>query len=218
MSRDAPTGWSVLSNQGPGPDSSCWSVTQSPPKPPAASPYATGGGVTVLEHRYGAVLLAHLLTGDPVPGLGTDATPFSVRFQASHFSPVDDLLLVGRTPDDGRRQISIGVRRAPSLIASEGGSARLMGSYVRIVTDHWEEVQAGRWRLGLDVASRTAAVQQVRELSVIAGSTPDEAAFRVEMERPGRTNTGRTGFLFCGARIRVFAGVDDRFQSRLAPS
>jgi len=26
----------------------------------AASPYSTGGGGTVLEHRYGAVLLAHL--------------------------------------------------------------------------------------------------------------------------------------------------------------
>jgi hypothetical protein len=35
-----------------------------------ASPYATGGGGTVLEHDFGAVLLAHLLLGDLVPALG----------------------------------------------------------------------------------------------------------------------------------------------------
>jgi hypothetical protein len=70
----------------------------------ATSSYTTGGGGTVLEHRYGAVLLSHLLTGDSVPQLGDDATPVSVRFQASAFSPVDDLVVVGRTPNDAERQ------------------------------------------------------------------------------------------------------------------
>src|SRR6266567_3790157 len=152
--------------------------------PMTASPYSTGGGGTVLEHRYGAVLLAHLLAGDPVPTLGDDATPVSVRFQASPFSPVDDLLVVGRTPDDGRRQISIGVRRSPSLVASEEASTRLLASYLRTIADHWEDVRAGRWRLGLAVASPNAAVQQVRELAVIARSTPNNRAFRAEVERP----------------------------------
>src|SRR5690242_5914947 len=123
----------------------------------AAPPYATGGGGTVLEHQYGAVLLACLLTGDPVPELGDDATPVSVRFQASAVSPVDDLLVVGRTPDGGERRVSIGVRRAPALTGSDEASAQLLATYLRIVIDNWEEVQAGRWRLGLAVASPNAA-------------------------------------------------------------
>jgi hypothetical protein len=38
-----------------------------------APPYATGGGGTVLEHPYGAVLLTGLLTSDAVPALREDA-------------------------------------------------------------------------------------------------------------------------------------------------
>jgi hypothetical protein len=41
------------------------------PLPPQA-----GMGV-VLEHRFGVVLLAHLLTGDRVPTLGDDVVPGS---------------------------------------------------------------------------------------------------------------------------------------------
>jgi hypothetical protein len=165
-------------------------VTENVPPTPAAPAYATGGGGTVLEHRYGAVLLAHLLTGDPVPMLGPDATPTSVRFQASPFSAVDDLLVEGRTPDGGLRRVSVGVRRAPSLTASDEPSVGLLASYLRIVTERWEEVRAGRWRLGLAVASPNTAIQQMRELAMIARSTPDEAAFRAEVGQPGRTNQG----------------------------
>jgi hypothetical protein len=50
-----------------------------------ASPYATGGGGTRLEHRYGAVLLAALLTGDPVSELGDDVT--DARTRASRTLP-----------------------------------------------------------------------------------------------------------------------------------
>src|SRR5512132_4073331 len=93
--------------------------------PTAASPYSTGGGGTVLEHRYGAVLLAHLLTGDPVTELGDDLAPVQVAFQASAFSPVDDLVVGGRSADGAQRQGSIGVRRNPSLIPSDEPSVQL---------------------------------------------------------------------------------------------
>jgi TPR repeat protein len=158
--------------------------------PMDAAPYATGGGGTVLEHRYGAVLLACLLTGDPVTELGDDATPVSVRFQASAVSPVDDLLVVGRTPDGGERRVSIGVRRAPALVASDDASARLFTSYLRIVTDSWEELLAGRWRLCLAVASPNAPVRQLRALAEIARACVDEPEFRAEVARPRRTNQG----------------------------
>jgi hypothetical protein len=156
--------------------------------PTGASPYATGGGGTVLEHRYGAVLLACLLSGDPVTELGDDATPLSVRFQASSVSPVDDLLVVGRTLDGGERRVSIGVRRAPAFVASEEASAHLLASYARIVTSHWEQVQAGRWRLCLAVASPSTAAMQLRALAEIARASMDEAGFRAEVARPGRTS------------------------------
>jgi hypothetical protein len=55
----------------------------------------------VLEHRYGATLLSCLLSGNPVPELGDDATLESVIFRASAISPVDDLVVAGRMPDAG---------------------------------------------------------------------------------------------------------------------
>jgi hypothetical protein len=153
-----------------------------------ASPYSTGGGGTVLEHRFGAVLLAHLLLGDPVPALGDDVAPVAVRFQDSRFSPVDDLIVVGDTADGAQRRLSIGVRRAPSFTASDESTADLLVSYLRVVTDHWDEASAGRWRLALAVASPNPAVQQVRELAVIARGQPDEESFRAAVEQAGRTN------------------------------
>jgi hypothetical protein len=152
-----------------------------------ASPYSTGGGGTVLEHRYGAVLLAHLLTGDPATELGDDVAPVQITFQASAFSPVDDLVVCGRSANGDERRVSIGVRRDPSLVPSEEASVRLIGSYLRVVSNHWPEVQAGRWRLALAVASPNAPVQQVAALAGIAREAPDELLFRVEVARPGRT-------------------------------
>ncbi|WP_181801256.1 hypothetical protein [Streptomyces shenzhenensis] len=153
-----------------------------------ASPYSTGGGGTVLEHRFGAVLLAHLLLGDPVPALGDDVMPVAVRFQDSRFSPVDDLIVVGDTADGVQRRLSIGVRRAPSITTSDDSTADLLVSYLQVVTDHWAEASAGRWRLALAVASPNPAVQQVRELAVIARGQPDEESFRAAVDQAGRTN------------------------------
>lgn len=153
-----------------------------------AAPYATGGGGTVLEHRYGALLLSSLLTGDPVTELGDDAVPGSVRFQAGDISPVDDLLVTGYTPDGMRRAVSIGVRRAPRLVASEEASGRLFESYLSIVADCWDDLWSGRRRLCLAVASPNAAASQLGELTEIARATVDETGFRAGMARPGRTS------------------------------
>jgi hypothetical protein len=173
----------------------------------AASPYSTGGGGTVLEHRYGATLLSCLLSGNPAPELGDDATLESVTFQASGFSPVDDLVVAGRSPDGGERRVSIGVRRAPALVRSDIASAELLTSYVRVVAEHWPAVLAGRWRLALAVASPNPAVQQLRELTVIARAVGDEATFRAEVARPGRTNDDvRSRLVHIDALVTTAAG------------
>ncbi|MFC8791910.1 hypothetical protein [Streptomyces cinereoruber] len=167
-----------------------------------ASPYSTGGGGTVLEHRFGAVLLAHLLLGDPVPALGDEVTPATVRFQDSHFSAVDDLIVVGNTADGAQRRLSIGVRRAPSFATSDDSTADLLVSYLRVVTDHWDEASTGRWRLAVAVASPNPAVQQVRELAVIAHGQPDQESFRAAVEQAGRTsNAVRTRLTHLDALI-----------------
>lgn len=154
----------------------------------AASPYSTGGGGTVLEHRYGAIILAHLLSGDSVTELGDDVAPVQVTFQASAFSSVDDLVISGRSADGNERRVSIGVRRDPSLVPSEAASVRLVSSYLRVVHDHWPEVHAGRWRLALAVASPNTSVRQVAALAGIAREAPNESLFRTEVARPGRTS------------------------------
>jgi hypothetical protein len=61
----------------------------------SASAYSTGGGGVVLEHAYGGALLAELLLGGPVAGLGDDVSPLRIGFQQSAYSPVDDLMVAG---------------------------------------------------------------------------------------------------------------------------
>jgi hypothetical protein len=156
--------------------------------PRTATPYATGGGGVVLEHRYGACLLASVLTGDSLQELGDDATPVTVSFQAIASSPVDDLLVTGRTADGGERRVSIGVRRAPRLVTSDKASIPLLASYLQVVTTAWDEVRSGRWRLAIAVASPNPAVRQVGELTVIAKANPGDAGFRAEVARRGRTS------------------------------
>jgi hypothetical protein len=149
------------------------------------APYASGGGGTVLEHLYGAILLSSMLVGDPVTELGDDATLVSVRFQGRSLSPVDDLMVSGLARD-GERRVSIGVRRAPDVTKSNDKTARLLASYVKMVAEHWEEITAGRWRLCLAVAVQSPAISQLRDLTVIAGATTDDGGFRAEVGRDGR--------------------------------
>jgi hypothetical protein len=107
----------------------------------------------------------------------------TVRFQASAVSAVDDLLISGRTPDGGTRQVSVGVRRAPRLVESDKEkSVPLIASYLTVVVaEAWDEILAGRWRLALAAVPGNSAVRQVGELAEIARATGSEAAFRAEL-------------------------------------
>jgi hypothetical protein len=152
-----------------------------------AAPYASGGGGTVLEHHYGTVLLASLLTRAPIPDLGDDATPVYLRFQGRPVSPVDDLIVRGDTPD-GERWVSIGVRRTPDFTSSDEHTEKLLRSYVKMAAERWEELRAGRWRLSLAVAKPSPAIDQVSQLTSIARAVADEPAFRAEVGRSVRVS------------------------------
>lgn len=141
----------------------------------------------MLEHRYGALLLSHLLTADPLAELGDDVTPEEVAFQASAFSAVDDILVTGYSTDGKKRRVSVGVRRDPSFVPSDHSSVELISSYLMVVNTHFRETSSGRWRLALAVASPNVHVQQVRELANVARDTTHNRAFRTEVARPART-------------------------------
>ncbi|GGR47998.1 hypothetical protein GCM10010251_76320 [Streptomyces aurantiogriseus] len=150
-----------------------------------SSPYATGGGGVWIEHRYAATLVAALLTEDPISELGDDVVPHSVRLQASHISPIDDVVVEGRTRDGHVRRVSIGVRRDPGLTTSDEKSVPLVRSFLRVVTRRWDEVAAGHWRVALAVGVSSTAVQQTDALARIARSVSSATAFRAAVERPG---------------------------------
>ena len=159
-----------------------------PPRGPGTSPYSTGGGGTVLEQRYGALLLSHLLSGDPVPELGSDVTSTRVAFQARAESEVDDYMLVGLGGDGAERRAFVAVRRAPRLIPSDARSIELLATFLPTLLDDWPAVQAGRLRLAL-ASMRTNAVHELGQLATIAQTRPDESAFREAVAQPGRTTS-----------------------------
>jgi hypothetical protein len=143
-----------------------------------------------LEHRYAATVLAAVLSGDPVTELGDRVVPMRVRLQASDISPVDDLVVEGRAPDGGIRRVSVGVRRDPALTTSDSKSVPLVRSFLLVVTDHWESVTEGRWRVAMAVGVPSTAVQQTEELARIAQSVPSASEFREAVARQAATNEG----------------------------
>ncbi|GGM83728.1 hypothetical protein GCM10007977_101390 [Dactylosporangium sucinum] len=148
-----------------------------------ASPYATGGGGVVLEHGYGAVLLAALLTQGPVRGLGEDVVLAEVRFQQSAWYPVDDLLVVGQGPT-GERRMFVGVRRNPTIGVSSPPFVDLLADYLRMVVDHLAEFDAGRWRLGLAVAAPHTGSAELATLAWNARKQRSHAMFRSAVNAP----------------------------------
>ena len=156
------------------------------PTKPGTSPYATGGGGTVLEHRYGALLLSHLLTGDPLPELGSDATVVHVACQASAESDVDDFMVVGRGGDGLERRAFVAVRRAPKLVPSDKRSVSLIATYLPSLADDWSDIRSGRLRIAL-AGTPTNPIIQLGVLAEIARAAPNEKVFRAAIARTRRT-------------------------------
>jgi hypothetical protein len=151
-----------------------------------ASAYSTGGGGVILEHAYGGALLAELLLGGPVSGLGSDVTPVRIGFQQSAHSPVDDLTVTGEGPG-GRRTLFIGVRRRPVVGASQKPFVKLTASYLRVISEHEAELEAGSRRLGLAVQAPHTPTGEVAALASFARLQPDAARFRSAVRAPRAT-------------------------------
>jgi hypothetical protein len=154
-----------------------------------SSPYATGGGGVVLEHVYGATVLAGLLVGTPFDLLGDAVVIDQVAFQAHRLSPVDDLVVTGTVngPQPIRRHIAIAVRRDPVMARSDKKFVKLIGTMLQAVAETWDEILAGRWRIGLVVAAPHSGAQQTATLSDLARSHPTAQSFREAVMAPGAT-------------------------------
>ncbi len=175
----------------------------------AASSYSTGGGGVVLEHRYAATLLARLLVGAPCAEIGDNIELIKVRLQASDISAVDDIVLEGKAPNGALHRASIGVRRDPALNSSDTASVPLIRAFLAVVTEHWDEVSAGRWSLVLAVAGSRQAFGQVAALSVIARSVSSADAFDAAVNRTGAANARTRQRLAHLKELVVAAAVED---------
>lgn len=155
-----------------------------------SSPYSTGGGGVRLEHSYAACLVAELLAGESVSELGDAISMDSIRLQASDVSEADDILLEGRDAQGDLHRSSIAVRRKPALTTRDDPSIPLIRDFLVVVTDHWSEVSAGRWRLVLAVSTTANAITQLAELAELASTFPSGDELANRMAQPGRTNAG----------------------------
>lgn len=158
---------------------------------PKGSPYATGGGGVVLEHIFGATALASLLLGDSVLGLGDEYTTVRVVFQ-HRSNAVDDLFITGRVrghASTSERFLAVGVRHKPVIGRSDDKFVALLGDFLRDVEQHWTEIQAGSWRLGLAVAAPHTGVMELAALAQSARTQADSRGFHSHVETAGTTTS-----------------------------
>lgn len=155
------------------------------------SPYATGGGGVVLEHAFGATVLASLLLGNSVPGLGDEYTTVEVTFQ-HRSNAVDDLFITGRVRDHAgtsERYLAVGVRHKPAIAPSDDEFVALLGNFLHDVEQHWIQIQAGSWRLGLAVAAPNTGAMDLDTLAQFARTQADSGGFYSHVEGAGTTSS-----------------------------
>lgn len=138
-----------------------------------ASPEATGGKGTVAELRFGARMLAALLAGEPVIGLGGALVPTQVAFQAD--SPVDDVVV---TAEGAGAVVTwhVAGRLTPRLGPSSADTVALFGRFLAFVAESPRAAASGATRLGLAVAAPHGPSAELARLCEIARGP--EAAFR----------------------------------------
>ncbi|MEU4454261.1 hypothetical protein AB0F44_23225 [Nocardioides sp. NPDC023903] len=156
----------------------------------AASPYATGGGGTRLEHRLGAVFLGRLLTTRPVLELD-ERSPERVAFQQAPAANADDLVVTAGAPDGvSSVRLEIAVRRKPDFVRSDTKTAKLVEGLVRAdlaaersadpLVDH---------RIGLAVSGRQTHAQEIAELAVVARGQSSAEEFVALVRTPRKFKT-----------------------------
>lgn len=145
------------------------------------SPYAGGGGGTVLAHRIATSYLADVLLGAGRPE--TDELPVvRVAFQTSPTDPVDDLRVEAERNGD-TVVVYIAARRAPQFIRSHSKTAKLVGTLLDQVERLGEEERA---YVAVAVATVASSTKEVQLLASLARDNATEVDFYSQVHTPER--------------------------------
>lgn len=147
---------------------------------PSASPEATGGRGTTLEHRYGGSLLAALITHTPVSGLGSGLVPVRVGFQQD--APVDDFMVYAES-DGAAVTWHVAARRRPVLGSSDDKTVALFASFLGLAAGAIAEMEAGSVLLGLVVKGPYGPAEQLATLCEVASTQVSADTFRAAIAR-----------------------------------
>ena len=147
---------------------------------PSASPEATGGRGTTLEHRYGGSLLAALVTHTPIPGLGGGLVPVRVGFQQD--APVDDFVVHAEL---GEAVVTwhVAARRRPVLGSSSAKTVALFASFLRLAAGAITEMETGSVLLGLVVKGPYGPAEELATLCEVASTQVSADTFRAAIVR-----------------------------------
>jgi hypothetical protein len=156
------------------------------------APYVTGGGGFSLEHRYGALFMARMLSGTPLTVLG-GRPPTSVAFQQAPVSPVDDLIITAdASPERRMVRAVIACRRRPQLVPSNAQTSDLFVAFVAADLALEASTTESDDRIVLAVSGRQLAAQQLAELAQLARSQPDADSLFTLINDSGQYNRLRT--------------------------
>ncbi|MBF9129159.1 hypothetical protein I0C86_09240 [Plantactinospora sp. S1510] len=130
----------------------------------------------MLEHRYGATLLAALLTGEPVDLLDTPFVLSRVTFQ-DRLCPVDDVVIEGTAAGGDHRVVAVAVRRNPIIADRNPKFLALLAGFLQVVRDRPDDLHDGTLRLGLAVADPHSGARELRSLTDLARDRVSGASF-----------------------------------------
>lgn len=134
-----------------------------------ASPYATGGGGTRLEHRLACVFLGHLPSGALVHELG-ERPPTKVALQQAHATSVDDIVVDALAADGvSSVRLEIAVRRRPRFVPSDKSTVGLIAALVRAdLAAERETDPLVEHRLAVAVSGHQSHTAELAELALLA--------------------------------------------------
>ncbi|MBN7559263.1 hypothetical protein [Mycobacteroides abscessus] len=178
---------------------------------PTASPYATGGGGTRLEHRLGALFLARLLTRTSVSELG-EQVPHQVAFQQASKTTVDDLVLTAPMADGHSVvRLEVAVRRAPKFVRSDKKTNELVLALVEadLAAERSTDSSMQR-RFAVAVSGHPTHAREITELAVIARGQPCAETFFNLVTTPGAFAVRRRLLHFADMVAAAMDHITDR--------
>jgi hypothetical protein len=149
------------------------------PRQSAGSPEATGGAGVIAEYRLGAIALAALLCGDPLPGLPVAVTKVAFQQFASG-RPLDDLILHGVSGEGNELTIDYQSKRRLTPVASDSDFVEALTACIQTLRGDPEGVGSRRRRLGLAAAAPVTQLTELQKVTEYANSHSSVESLRAQ--------------------------------------